>query len=92
MNEKEIFEIQKQEIISNFREHISAYQSSIWIDLDIYIWLNIFKRNILYFFTEPELGKNDILIWKIKSNSSEDEFKEFEYYLKNLKYEFLPIL
>lgn len=93
MQDKEIFERLKEYIISTFREDIIIYQNSIWDVIDVYIWVNIQERKVIFFFTNPEdLDENDILLFKIKSDANEKDFQEIENYLKNLEFDFLPIL
>lgn len=93
MDEKEIFERLKDSIISDFRNEITWYQENIEKTVDVYVWLNIKEDKMMYFFTTPEdLGEDDFILFKTKSNAIEDEFKEIENYLKNLSFEFLPLL
>lgn len=92
MNKKETFERLKHIIINNFREEIIWYKSDIEKEIDVYIWLNLEEDKIMFFFTVPELENWDILVWKIKTTADENDFNEFEDYIKNLNYEFLPII
>lgn len=93
MEEKEVFERLKQDIISHFRKEIIWYQAIINKAIDVYVWLNINENKTMYFFTTPEyLWEDDIILFKIKSTAKEYEFNEIEDYLKRLRFEFLPIL
>lgn len=84
-NEKEIFEVLKNEIASNLRKNIFIFD---YISLDkektvAYVWFNIKNKEVLYFFTEPEnLDENDILLFVFKRywKRTDDEVDYSELY------------
>ncbi|MGE4444136.1 MAG: hypothetical protein AB7E37_04050 [Candidatus Altimarinota bacterium] len=92
MNKKETFERLKHIIINDFREEIIWYKSDIEKEIDVYIGLNLEEDKIMFFFTNPELEKGDVLVGKIKTTADENDFNKFEDYIKNLNYDFLPLL